>query len=189
MKKTTSVLFFILGMGLMGTSARAASGLAAVWANDGGDKVTQDDLRVSRRGQNVVNAVWDGTTIKIFGARNEVVNFNIVLESPAGAGNVGVSSTNSPAPTEASITSVPATGNGVFNFVNRNIELFYVRYLAIHGLSLSSYSNYDERQVPQRLQRPYTGKAGYGSGTWQDRPDHDKFYPDIAVPLELAPHL
>ena len=31
---------------------------------------------------------------------------------------------------------------------------------------------------------------GYGEARgdcWQDRPDHDMFYPDIAVPLELVP--
>ncbi|MBN2000659.1 DUF4091 domain-containing protein, partial [candidate division KSB1 bacterium] len=35
------------------------------------------------------------------------------------------------------------------------------------------------------LRRPWTGQ-GMGSGTWEDRPDHDFYYPDIAVPLELA---
>jgi len=167
-------------------SAQAASGIAAVWANEGGDKVTRDDLRVSQGGKNVTNSVWDGTTIQVFGAKNEVVNFNVVLESLSGAGNVSVSFSKLTGPGGSTIASVPATGNQVFNYVNRNIELFYVRYLPIHGLSLVSYGNYDERQVPQRLRRPWSG-AGYGTGAWQDRPDHDKYYPDIAVPLELVP--
>jgi len=44
---------------------------------------------------------------------------------------------------------------------------------------------YDERHIPQRFRRPWTGK-GDATGTWQNRPDHNKFYPDIAVPLELV---
>jgi hypothetical protein len=45
---------------------------------------------------------------------------------------------------------------------------------------------YDERHIPQRFRRPWTGSKGDATGTWQDRPDHNKFYPDIAVPLELV---
>ena len=42
--------------------------------------------------------------------------------------------------------------------------------------------------MPERLRRPWTGEGVPNSGTkWVDRPDHDRFYPDIAVPLELVP--
>src|SRR5688500_7767120 len=69
---------------------RAHAAVAAVWANEGGDKVTQDDLRASSTPTSVHNPVWDGTTIRMFGARNEVVNFNLVLEAPGGASGVSV---------------------------------------------------------------------------------------------------
>jgi hypothetical protein len=69
--------------------------------------------------------------------------------------------------------------------VNRDIELFLVRYLQIKGLSRLSYDTYDERHVPERLRRPKV--AGTYVGGWSQRPDHDKFYPDIAVPMELSP--
>src|SRR5271163_2358519 len=54
--------------------------LTAVWANEGGDKVAQEELRASS-GASVKSSVWDGKTIRIFGARNEVVAFNLVLEA------------------------------------------------------------------------------------------------------------
>lgn len=44
-------------------------------------------------------------------------------------------------------------------------------------------SNYDERHIPHRLWRPWPGQ-GKASGLWEDRPDADKMYPDIMVPLE-----
>ncbi|MBI3544063.1 MAG: hypothetical protein HY075_12400, partial [Deltaproteobacteria bacterium] len=66
--------------------------LSAAWANDGGDKVTRDELRVKNGGAaSVNNRLWNGTKISVFGAKNEVVNFNLVLEaSTTPASNVSV---------------------------------------------------------------------------------------------------
>lgn len=157
-----------------------------VWANTGGDKVTQDEHRASNDPSAVLNSVWDGEHINIFGAKNEVVVFNLIIESPDQATNgVSIVFDQLNGPDGATIGSIPAQGNGVFNWIDRNIELFYVRYLEIKGLSLLSYETYDERHIPERLRRPHNQDEG--TGTWEDRPDHNKFYPDIAVPLELVP--
>lgn len=162
-----------------------STNLTAVWANDGGDKITRDEHRATANAAAVVNSVWNGNSINVWGAKNEVVAFNTILEAGAsGANNVSVSFDTLTGPNGAVIKSAPATGNGVFDWTNRDIELFYVRYLQIKGLSNMSYEHYDERHIPTRLRRPFTGE-GYGTGGWLDRPDHDKFYPDIAVPLEL----
>ncbi len=163
------------------------SNLSAVWANDGGDKVSRDELRATNRGaSSILNRTWDGDSVNLFGARNEMVAFNLVLESKnASALDVRVSFDKLVGPGGYSITSVPATADKLFNYVGRNIELFFVRYLQIKGLSKLTWGNYDERHVPKRFQRPYTG-TGVASGTWNDRPDHDKFYPDIAVPFEAV---
>ena len=134
----------------------------------------------------MINRVWDGSKISIFGGRNEVVAFNVILEAGnASASRVSVS-LKTLTGSGANLTSIAASGNGVFNWTQRPIELFYVRYLQIKGLSAVFYETYDERHIPQRLRRPWSGQ-GAGSGSWQDRPDHDKYYPDIAVPLELVP--
>ena len=161
--------------------------LSAAWANEGGDKVVQHDLRAAG-GADVTSDAWDGTTIRLRGARNEVVSFNLVLEAAEvdvdavlvrfdeleGPGGYSISST--PAP--------PGDGDLIFDWIARPIELFYVRYLQLEGLSILTWGNYDERHIPIRMRRPWSG-PGYGEGTWYDRPDHDTFYPDIAVPLEL----
>lgn len=181
--KRISLLVFFLS-GLTAVPARAIS---AFWANNGEDKVTRDELRVARGGAGVSNGVWNGSQISVFGARNEVVSFNVVLEASGNsANNVSVSFDRLTGPNGSVIAASPASGNGVFDWTRRPIELFYVRYLQIKGLSRLSYDIYDERHVPQRLRRPWSGN-GAGSGGWQDRPDHDKYYPDIAVPLELVP--
>jgi hypothetical protein len=164
------------------------SNIAQVWANEGGDKVTRDELRATNDPNAVLNSVWDGMGITLFGAHNEVVAFNLVLEaSTVSATSVNVSLTSLTGPGGASIATTPATGNGVFNFIGRNIELFYVRYLEIKGLSTDLFYagyDYDERHIPERCRRPHDAD-GEGTGTWEDRPCHNKFYPEIAVPLEL----
>lgn len=156
-----------------------------VWANDGGDKVTRDELRLRQGAAGVLNSVWDGNHVKLSAARNEVVSFNLVLEAPEqDVTGVQVRFKSLEGPEKFEITSRAASGNGVFDWRSRNIELFDVGYLQIKGLSRLSYELYDERHIPKRLRRPFSAQ-GEGKGTWKDRPDHDKFYPDIAVPLEL----
>lgn len=134
--------------------------------------------------------MWDGNTINLFGAKNEVVHCNLVLEAATQAvSQITVQFNQLQGPGGATIQSTPATGGGIFNWVNRPIELFYLRYLRIKGLSRSAYeSYYDERHVPSRLRRPWSGNGTPEPGTtWDDRPDHDQLYPEIAVPLDLVP--
>lgn len=164
-----------------------AAGDLVVWANNGEDKVTQDDLRATADPAAVVNSVWDGSRVNLFGARNETVAFCLILESPAQTTTgVKVALDTLTGPGGATIHSIPASGEGVFNWVDRPIELFYVRYLQIRGVGRLSYEHYDERHVPERFRRPWSGEGWADPNTgWIDRPDHDKYYPDIAVPLEL----
>lgn len=166
------------------SSPPAQSNLSALWANNGEDKVTRDELRATESQTSVLNSVWDGDKISVFGARNEVVAFNLILETQSGANNVSVTFDSLSGPGTSVIASTPATGDDIFDLTGRNIELFYIRYLQIKGLSRLTWEDYDERHVPERFQRPWTGN-GEATGGWKNRPDHDKYYPDIAVPLEL----
>ena len=61
---------FVLGACVMWCGNDAAAQISAVWANDGGDKVLRHELRASTG--NMANSVWDGNTIRLFAARNEV---------------------------------------------------------------------------------------------------------------------
>jgi hypothetical protein len=177
-------------VGIMALLAGASFARAdlTIWANTGEDKVARDELRATSSPTAVHNSVWDGTTISLFGARNEVIAFNLVLEAGSHAVNgvsVRVDALNGPG--GASIVSKAVTGNGVFDWVGRNIELFYIRYLRIRGISAFGYNAYDERHIPWRLRRPWSGQGIAQDGTgWVDRPDHDKELPEIAVPLELV---
>jgi hypothetical protein len=164
----------------------SAHGITHIWANTGEDKVPREDLRATQNVAATLNSIWDGGKIHLFSARNETVAFNLVLEAGASkASEVTVSFDLLTGPEGAQISGRSAQPDAdLFNYIGRDIELFYIRYLSIKGISKLAYDHYDERHIPQRLRRPYDAN-GYGHGTWEDRPDHDKSYPDIAVPLEL----
>ncbi len=181
--------------------AVAQTGISAVWANDGGDKVLREERRASGGNSivpahGVVNTVWDGKQINLFAARNEVVSFNLVIESSAGASGVSVALESLAGPAGAVIQSRAAHGDQVFDYTGRNIELFKVGYLPIKGLSMLSYEMNDERWIPSKVRRPFTiaryGKTARtepvrGKDGWADRPGADKHFPEIAVPLETTP--
>ena len=167
----------------------AAGPVTAVWANTGEDKVTRDELRTLTGHRPVLNRSWDGRSVRLFGAKNEVVAFNVVLEagSNRAAKQVSVQFDRLTGPNGFSIRSLPAANQeGIFDWTQRDIELFYVKYLQIKGLSILSYDTYDEQHVPERFRRPQAVDGSY-TGGWSQRPDRDKFYPDIAVPMETVP--
>ncbi|MCP5104531.1 MAG: DUF4091 domain-containing protein [bacterium] len=167
------------------TNTAPTTQLSAVWANNGEDKVTRDELRASESASGVYNSIWDGETISVFGAKNEMVAFNIIMETETGANGVSVQFDTLSGPGNSTIGSIPVSGDDICDWTQRNIELFYIRYLQIKGLSRLTWEDYDERHVPERFRRPWTG-SGTASGGWNDRPGHDKYYPDIAVPIELV---
>ena len=130
-----------------------------IWANDGGDKITQNELRASIDPSSVINSVWDGSKVSLFGAKNEVVSFNLVLEAPSSnIVDVDIILPSLMGPDSSMITTRSALGEDLFNYVGRNIELFYVRYLEIEGLTtdlaFAGY-DYDQRHIPKRFQLPY----------------------------------
>jgi len=182
-------LFVLLFLILTNLKAKAQGNISNVWVNNGEDKVTQDELR-AYNGIDVTNSLWDGDTVHLFGTRNEVIGFNIILEAAlADAYNVNVSLNQLSDGNGSTIDYTYASGDGLFDWTDREIELFYVRYLEIKGMSRMSWeSYYDERHAPERMRRPCDSTGHAVEGTlWTDRPDHNKMYPDIAVPLELHP--
>ena len=67
-----AVVLWVVGCGTVSADVRA------VWAIGDGDKVDRDELtHPGRRG----NAVWDGTAVRLFAARNEIVAFQVIVEA------------------------------------------------------------------------------------------------------------
>ena len=60
--------------------ASAQAGVASVWAVADGDKIARDDVASPLRAG---NSAWDGRMVRLFGARNEVLAFQVVVEADA----------------------------------------------------------------------------------------------------------
>lgn len=59
-------------------ASAAHAGVSAVWAVNDGEKVDRADVKNVNKAK---NSAWDGKTIRIFGGRNEVVAFQVIVES------------------------------------------------------------------------------------------------------------
>jgi hypothetical protein len=58
----------------------ADAGVSRVWAVSDGEKIEQDDLASPLRAR---NSAWDGKVVRLFGARNEVLAFQVMVQSDA----------------------------------------------------------------------------------------------------------
>jgi hypothetical protein len=70
----------LAGLGFFLLSASAQAGIKTVWAVNDSEKVERDDLNNPQKGS---NSVWDGQSIRLFAARNEVVAFQVIVEADA----------------------------------------------------------------------------------------------------------
>jgi hypothetical protein len=108
-------------------------GITRVWAVDETEKIRQEDVTHVLL-DDPRNAVWDGDRIAVFGAKNEVVGFQIVLI----AANEGVDSVQVRIDSLSNGRNVLRSGNAAndpFDFRGREIELFFERYLRIEKRS------------------------------------------------------
>jgi hypothetical protein len=100
-----------------------------IWAVNDGEKIERDELRSTlKRG----NSVWDGHKIKLFGARNEIIAFQLIVE--ADRQKIAALSVSLPELVDqngkAKITYAPP-GADPTDYVGRPIQLFAVNYLNV----------------------------------------------------------
>ena len=126
MQLSYRVVFAALAMILAGGSARAD--IAAVWALDDGTKIKADALSHALKAR---NGTFDGQTIKIFGARNETVAFQVIVEG----GSAATSDVNVTLDAVGTIKNGAVSNDPDTYFVGRNIELFQQVYLNVRKRS------------------------------------------------------
>jgi hypothetical protein len=149
---------------LMPGSLPAQSGIVRVWAVDDGEKVRADDLQ-HWAASDPANPVWDGSTVRLSGARNEIVAFQVILESSSqGASAVNVTLDTLRGDTHL-ITNTGGIGDP-FDYVGKRIERFVEQYIHVTDRS------------------PWNGSWGW----WGARPlpdaEHTGWIPDALVPAE-----
>lgn len=112
-------------------------GLSRAWAVNDGEKVEKDDLSHPAQQQ---NSAWSGEKIKLFGARNEIVAFQLVVESD-GSGIDGLT-VSLPEIAErggdAKITYQPP-GSDPTDYVGRPIQVFVENYMNVEEASTAGW--------------------------------------------------
>jgi hypothetical protein len=125
MKRTRS----LLPLALLLAAAPAGAGVAAVWAVSDGEKVERDERAHPLKAK---NAVWDGRTVRLAAARNEVVAFQVIVEAD-GAGLAALSASlphlRRRGGTETIAWASPADDPSLS--AGRPIQLFSVHYMNV----------------------------------------------------------
>jgi hypothetical protein len=106
------------------------TGVKRIWALDDGEKIKREDID-NPLATNMNNVVWKDTTINIFGARNEIIAFQLIIQSEKnGVQNVNVFISDLKNGT-AIIPGSASGPNDPFDYRGRYIELFTEHYLDI----------------------------------------------------------
>lgn len=181
---------------LLVISCNQSAGIKRVWAIDDGEKIKQEDIENPLALDNN-NAVWKNHTINIFGGKNEIVAFQLIIQSDAsGASQVNVSisdliSGNSTIPGSATGSSDP------FDYRGRNVELFTEHYLNMVKRSpplwffsdSAAPSAYYSGWVPDCL-IPFSAPSGKGGAPFSISSNKNQaVWVDILIPRSAVPGL
>jgi hypothetical protein len=119
----------LFGIAYLLFALAASASIRHVWAVNDGEKIERDDLNNPNKDS---NSAWDGHKIKIFGARNEVIAFQVIVEADQdGINHLTVvlpelSRQNGSASIKYTAPALDPT-----NYVGRPIEIFPVNYMNV----------------------------------------------------------
>ena len=164
-----------------------------VWALDDGEKIKREDID-NPLAYDKNNAVWKNKSINIFGARNEIVAFQLMIQADvSGAKNVNV--VISDLKKGSSIIPGSATGPAdPFDYRGRNVELFTEHYLNIikrsppawFFLASAAPSAYYTGWVPDCL-IPFSAPSGKGGAPFSiDGNNNQGVWVDILIPKNAS---
>ena len=118
-----------------------------IWAVNDGEKIERDDLNNANKS---TNSTWDGQKIKIFGARNEIVAFQLIVE----ADQDGISRLTATLPelvVKGGSTRIRYTApvSDPTNYVGRPIQIFTVNYMDVQTSSHAEWVYASSAAVPK----------------------------------------
>jgi len=115
--------------------AVANAGLRRVWVVNDGEKVERDALNHPAA---LRNSAWDGRVARIFGARNEIVAFQVIVEADArGINALSVGLRELRSSSNRIVYRVPAADPT--DYVDRPIQIFAEHYMEVTSPSHASW--------------------------------------------------
>lgn len=164
-----------------------------VWAVNDTEKIKKTDLNHSLE-SNADNEVWDGSDISIFGGKNEIIAFQLILENNSSSTTIDDINVTLPALTNGSETidnSLAEDINDPFNYVGKRIEMFTEHYVYIPDRS-DRYWGYSDPPgdytgwVPDALV-PFQAPSGKGGVPFSIATESvQAVWVDIFVPPETT---
>jgi hypothetical protein len=140
-------------------------GVKQIWALDDGEKIKNEDID-NPLASDPNNAVWKDSTINIFGGRNEIVAFQLIIQSETnGIENVNIIIDD----LKNGTAIIPGSQSGPTNpydYRERYIELFTEHYL-----------NITKRSAPLWLFAENAAPSAYYTG----------WVPDCLIPFSATP--
>ncbi len=117
-----------------------SQGIQRVWAVDDGERIKKTNI-THTLATSSKNKVWNGSSVSIFGGRNEVVAFQLIIQGNAtGASNVNVTLDSLHKSSSPSFTIKNTGGFGdPYNYVGKRIEMFVQHYMNINVRSSSNF--------------------------------------------------
>ena len=105
----------------------AEAGVRSIWAVGDGEKIDETRLESPLA---ALNSVWDGKTVRLFAARNEIVAFQVIVVADAkGIGALSAALPRLQGTRETIVYAAPAADPTLS--VGRPIQLFSVHYLNV----------------------------------------------------------
>jgi len=132
--------------------ANASGSVRHIWACNDGEKIERDDLNNPNK---QTNSAWDGSKVKIFGARNEIIAFQLIIEADKGGVNrLSVSLPQLVHKGGKEKISYAAPMIDPTNYVGRPIQLFSVNYM---NVELPSHAEWVYQQGSPAAPKDPTG--------------------------------
>jgi hypothetical protein len=170
-------------------SCSSPNGIYRVWAIDESEKIKRDDI-VNPLALDPNNKVWVNNTVNLFGAKNEIVAFQLIIE----AGTTGAKDVNLVISDlingEAKIRGSATGSADPFDYRGRNVELFTEHYFNIEKQSpplwfyakSAAPSDYYIGWVPDCL-IPFSAPSGKGGAPFSiDSASNQGVWVDILIP-------
>ncbi|NWG14600.1 MAG: DUF4091 domain-containing protein [Acidobacteria bacterium] len=105
------------------------SGVQSVWAVNDGEKIERDDLNHPCKAS---NSAWDGKKVRLFGARNEIIAFQLIVEAgSAGIDELSVALDEIVPRAGGSIILYKAPSSDPTDYRSRPIQLFSENYMHV----------------------------------------------------------
>src|ERR1043166_4398546 len=123
----------------------ALCSVRTIWAVNDGEKVERDDLNNPNKRE---NSAWDGQRVKIFGARNEIIAFQLIVEADQnGIERLTVALPQLTQKGGHAKISYAAPAADPTNYVGRPIQIFSINYINRKSTRLNS-SHVSESRMP-----------------------------------------